>query len=318
MNDNSIQFVKQTNNTHWTTDFLYSKAFTQFLDLIPEAAILSTEDGKVIISNSAAQKTFMYSEKEFKQKVIEDLVPASIKNIHAKFREWFFQNPEPRYLSSRGADLYATRKDGYVFPMESALFSIQTDQGTVAVNLLRDITEQTEQQAEISKFAFVDHLTNLPNRRYFEDNFQRGLARAHRHKQQLALLFIDLDNYKPINDEHGHEAGDAVLHEIGLRLCKAAREEDFIARIGGDEFIVLVYPVEPTTKLEALAERIIKSIEKPIVIEEQTLHLSASIGIAYSTDSQSQDKTSLLAKADGAMYEAKKLGGGCYQFANQK
>lgn len=290
--------------------FLRSSSFIDFLNLIPEAAILSNEAGEILITNLTAQALFQYPESEFKTVSVDDLVPLNIRELHPSMRDFFFKDPKPRFLEGRDLNLHAIKKNGDEFPMESALFGIQTDQGMIAVNLLRDISAQQAEQKLISEYAFVDSLTNLPNRRYFDANLERNAAKTRRHKQQMALLFIDLDKFKPINDNEGHEVGDAVLRELGSRISAAARDEDFVGRIGGDEFVLMIYPLEQPEQLNVISERILSACREPVIVEGTSYQLSASIGTAISRGDDFDEKK-LLKEADQAMYAAKRKGGNC-------
>ncbi|MDF1683435.1 MAG: sensor domain-containing diguanylate cyclase [Legionellaceae bacterium] len=314
MNDRDFEIKME--HIHWTLEFIMSDSFLEFLDLIPEAVIVSEESGRIIITNRVAQQLFQYSEDEFRQCMIEDLVPQKIRSMHPKLRAEFFDNPEPRFMAGRNLDLCACKKGGSSFPMESALFSIKTDQGQLAVNLLRDITEQKENEEKINKYAFVDTVTNLPNRRYFDDYIKRAASNARRYNTRLGLLYIDLDLFKPINDTHGHDMGDLVLQEISDRICGALRTEDMLARVGGDEFVLTLSSITNIKHLEILAKRILSVCCQPIHIAEQSLQLSVSIGISF-IQARDFDEQALIKSADKAMYQAKKQGGNCFVFAEK-
>jgi diguanylate cyclase len=304
----------------WPLAFVLSDKFLTFLDLIPEAVVISQPDGSIIQINDQAAKLFSYSREAFLALKIEDLVPERFRKAHPEKREFYYAHPKPRFLDNRKYELSALAKGKKEFPMEAALFALQTDQGTVAVNLIRDVSDEKlrqkkiqEENDELSEIAGVDQLTQLANRREFEKIFQQNLAKARRHKQQLFLLFIDLDHFKPVNDEHGHQLGDKLLQDVAGRIKKAVREEDFVARIGGDEFVVLLYPVEVTESVERATQRILDSCKRPFVFGANTFNISASIGIASYPASGSEAKA-LLNNADQAMYEAKQKGGNAYQY----
>lgn len=295
----------------WKMQFIYSDAFHQFIELIPEAVIFSNIEGKIILTNSKARELFQYSQQELPDLTIEDLVPNETKNDHPKLRELFFKNPYPRFLSTRELKLTAKKKDGSVFPMDAALFSLQTNNGPLAINMIRDISDQHNYQKQLSEYAFVDALTQLPNRRYFSENLKRNTAKAKRHNNQLALLFIDLDKFKQINDNFGHETGDLVLQKVAARLSKTLREEDFLSRIGGDEFVVMLYPVDNIAATSIVANKIISQCTKPILIDNQEFVVGASIGISI-YNNNNLDANTLLKQADQAMYAAKGKGGNCF------
>ncbi len=298
----------------WTEKFLHSDAFLAFLNMTPEAAIFSNEAGQIVLTNKSAQKLFQYSEAEFLNCTIEDLVPEKSKAFHPDHRAAFFKNPKPRMLDQRALELSARRKDGTIFPMESSLFALRTKEGLLAVNLLRNISQQKKEQKNIETFAFIDALTGLPNRRYFDDHLTRSAAKARRDNKQLSLFYIDLDKFKPVNDTYGHDVGDIVLKTIATRLSQAIRTEDLLARIGGDELALILFPTTDPNFLNKIAERILKACKKPIQIKALSIQVAASIGIAISPHTAFNEQT-LFRTADKAMYEAKKEGGNRFIYA---
>lgn len=166
--------------------------------------------------------------------------------------------------------------------------------------------------AELQRRAFLDSLTGLPNRQLFDDRLQHALARRERgdRKTHVAVLFIDLDGFKPINDSLGHAVGDLVLKEVGMRLCSAARTSDTVARIGGDEFVLLMEDLSDVADSSVLAQRIVEALARPLQVAERQVHVAGSVGIAYYPDHGPSDK--LMAHADAAMYAAKRAGGNTY------
>lgn len=170
-----------------------------------------------------------------------------------------------------------------------------------------DITQRKTLEQQLTRMAFRDSLTGLPNRALFVDRLGHGLARAERLMRQVAVLFIDLDRFKIVNDSLGHQAGDALLVEIAERLRVSLREEDTAARLGGDEFTVLLEDVEDVDAAASVAERIAEALAAPVVVDGHEVFVSASIGIAISTPRR--DRTDgLLRKADMALYRAKAEG----------
>ena len=303
----------------WPMEFLLSDKFLSFLDLIPEAVVISQPDGSIIQINDKAARIFAYPKGEFLKLKIEDLVPERFRKHHVEKRDYYYAHPKPRFLDNRKYELFALAKGDREFPMEAALFALETDQGSVAVNLIRDVTleraAQTQMQLdykELSEIAGIDQLTNLPNRREFEKVFKSQLVKAKRHKQQLALMFIDLDHFKPVNDKHGHQVGDELLQEVARRIKAAVREEDFIARLGGDEFVALLYPVQHAEDASNSAQRIIESCKKPIHVGGKKLIIGASIGIAFYPGSGDETKD-LLDNADRSMYASKQKGGNAFK-----
>ena len=178
----------------------------------------------------------------------------------------------------------------------------------------RDISDLKQAQWSMRQLATHDYLTGLPNRLLLYEHLDQALARFHRLGQTVALLYLDLDRFKPINDELGHHVGDAVIVTLADRIHAVVRDTDTPARIGGDEFAVLVEGFETSELLERVATRLIESIREPIVVEGITVHVGVSIGIV-AADADTTEADQLLARADAAMYEAKSRGRGQYVFA---
>ncbi len=170
-----------------------------------------------------------------------------------------------------------------------------------------------EANMELQRIAFHDGLTQLPNRILLADRLEQAIARSRRNGHITALLFVDLDGFKTVNDSLGHQMGDHVLKEIATRLSSVVRGSETVARIGGDEFVVLVEAVEDRTGLALLAQRIENAVRMPILLKDDEVQLSSSIGIAVFPDDAS-DQNQLLAHADAAMYEAKTSGKNTYRF----
>jgi len=160
---------------------------------------------------------------------------------------------------------------------------------------------------QLRHLATHDALTGLPNRVLLEDRFSQAVAIAKRQADIFGLIVVDLDRFKPINDSFGHVAGDVVLKEVGARLTRVVRSVDTVARVGGDEFVVIVSPGSNRTDVIHVAERIVEELRKPIQLADAAVHVTASVGCAfYPPDRTTMDE--LIAQADAAMYVAKERG----------
>ena len=169
---------------------------------------------------------------------------------------------------------------------------------------------------QVLKLAHYDPLTGLANRRLLTDYLRRTIALSLRRNRKFALYFLDLDGFKPINDQWGHDAGDWVLRRLGERLRSTMRDSDLVARVGGDEFVALAVEVEQRPSIEAIAEKLSLAITEPLIWEDQTIELGVSIGIAIYPDSAT-DADTLLNRADGAMYQVKHTGKNSWAFAEE-
>jgi len=216
-------------------------------------------------------------------------------------------------------EVWNRRKDGSVYPEWLSIVAVRRpDRGiTNFVAVFTDISKRKQMEEVLRRQAHFDYLTGLPNRFTLQDRLHTGIARARRNGLQLAVLFIDLDGFKAINDTLGHERGDEVLVEMARRLQGAIREEDTAGRVGGDEFVVLLSDQEGLAGVRAAAQRIIEALRIRVPAAGGSLPLSACVGIAlYPRDGVSADE--LIGKADQAMYCAKQGGKDQYCFYDER
>ena len=200
------------------------------------------------------------------------------------------------------------RKDGTSFPVEYVSAPILQDGEVVgSVVAFKDITERKALEKQLHHQAFYDLLTGLPNRALFMDRLGHALTRANRRGTRVAILFADLDNFKVINDSLGHEAGDQLLIAVAERLKAHLRPEDTAARIGGDEFTILVEDVTSVGDVVQIAERVADILQPPFILDEQEVFVTVSTGIALNSPTQ-EEPADLLRHADLAMYQAKRRG----------
>jgi diguanylate cyclase (GGDEF)-like protein/PAS domain S-box-containing protein len=179
----------------------------------------------------------------------------------------------------------------------------------------RDITDLKDAEEAAHHLAHYDSLTELPNRRMLMDRLRHGLAQAKRFQRSLALMFLDLDRFKQINDSLGHDVGDALLVEVGRRLAGAIRAGDTVARTGGDEFVILLPEIAESVDACLVADKIIQAIKAPVRVRGQVLEVTTSIGIAILPVDGDDDAQKLMKQADIAMYQAKQAGRNCYRLA---
>lgn len=208
-------------------------------------------------------------------------------------------------------EAWSKRKNGSQYMASLDVFPVydSAQQFQHYVGLFSDITQQKEHEKSLEHMAYHDPLTQLPNRALFSDRLQQAVARAVRSKESVAICYFDLDNFKPINDNLGHEAGDQLLIMLAERLRGNLRETDTIARLGGDEFALLLCGLQTLDEYKLTLDRLLAEIETPFMINGETLKISASIGYTfYPSDNNPPDI--LLRHADQAMYQAKTNGGG--------
>ena len=205
-------------------------------------------------------------------------------------------------------EIWNTRKNGTDYPEWLSINTIYDD-GIVfrRIALFSDITEKKEADELILKQANYDSLTNLPNRRMFIDRLEQEIKVSQRKKQQFALIFIDLDNFKIINDSKGHDYGDALLVQAGKRISHCVREVDTVARLGGDEFTIILSDLSDLSNVESICQKVLLALSEPFCIAKMYTYISASLGVTvYPNDANTT--LELLKNADQAMYLAKDLG----------
>ncbi|MGH2873245.1 MAG: diguanylate cyclase domain-containing protein, partial [Solirubrobacteraceae bacterium] len=216
-------------------------------------------------------------------------------------------------LFGRRMETTALRHDGTEFPVELTVTRVDGagGAGPLFYAFVRDITERRRSEAQLSHLAYHDVLTGLPNRTRVEQELDRSLARARRAGSSVALMFVDLDDFKGVNDRFGHAAGDRLLASVATRLRGALRDADVIARQGGDEFLVLVADLvdDPVRAADRVGAKLLDALCEPFVIAGAEVRTGASIGVSLYPD-DAADTEALMRHADAAMYRAKRDGGG--------
>jgi len=213
-------------------------------------------------------------------------------------------------------EIWNRRKDGSLYAEWLTITAIRDDSGRPLqfVAVFSDITSRARAVELVRHEANYDPLTDLPNRRHFDGRLGRLIDAAAEEGRQLALLFIDLDHFKPVNDCHGHEIGDRLLVEAAIRLKSCVRNSDFVARLGGDEFVVVLDSIASPQAASLVAGNVVDTISRPFMIEDHEIEIGASVGVAiYPADGT--DCRTLIQRADDAMYAAKSSGRSCFHLA---
>jgi diguanylate cyclase (GGDEF)-like protein len=216
-------------------------------------------------------------------------------------------------------ELWSVRADGEKYPARVTVTAIRAGRGEAEryIVTLSDITERKRAEEQARHLAEHDPLTGLPNRVLFLDRLQQALAMARRQHTQFALMFLDLDRFKAINDTYGHQAGDAVLKEVAARLTRCVRGVDTVSRLGGDEFVVLLAGIGGADQAAHVAGAVMAAVAKPVRVGGQEISLSVSIGIAIGP-ADGADADTLIKHADIAMYHAKQSGRNAFQFFSEE
>lgn len=229
-------------------------------------------------------------------------------------RNWFTE-PWRRQGTALSGELTLRHAEGQPLPVHANIDLLPAAEGQppIAFALLTDIRDRKRVEERMYALAFFDPLTALPNRLLFEERLQQAIRQQRRHGIGFALLFIDLDNFKGINDTLGHDVGDRMLQEIARRLFGAVRDSDTVARLGGDEFVVLLIGTDDAVTAARLADKLLAALQPPVMVAGKSLPAGASIGIALAPR-DGQDATTLKRRADVAMYQAKAAGKHTYRF----
>jgi diguanylate cyclase (GGDEF)-like protein/PAS domain S-box-containing protein len=215
-------------------------------------------------------------------------------------------------ISSKGhwqGEIWNRRRNGEIYPEWLTINAVRDDAGQVVnyVGVFSDITKRKAAEEQMLFLAHHDGLTSLPNRGLFVERLSHAIARAHRTQDKMALMFLDIDHFKQINDTLGHHVGDQLLQLVARRLTACVREGDTVARLGGDEFTVILESITQPGDVPPIAQKIIAALAQPMLLDGQELVVTASIGISlYPHDSEEPDE--LIKCADAAMYAAKKEG----------
>ncbi len=278
-----------------------------------DAIVMMDSAGDISYWNPASERIFGYSNEEAVGKDLHVLIVPSAQQ--SAFKEGFerFKKTGEGPVLGKTLELSALRKNGAEFPVEVSISAVPIKGRWHSIGIIRDITERKRYDETIVRMAYHDHLTGLPNRLLLNDRLEQALAMGRRHKSIVAVLFLDIDRFKVINDTLGHAVGDELIKAVAERLKKHLRGTDTVARLGGDEFTVLLQDVNGIDGATKVAENIFSIFKEPFNIKGHELFLTASIGISVYPD-DGTDAETLLKNADIAMYLAKDEGRNAYRF----
>lgn len=286
--------------------------FQTVIDAALDAIVLADMSGNIILWNPGAEAMFGYTEAEVIGRSLTILMPERFQDSHVSGLERLRETGERRRVG-KTSELQALRKDGQEFPIEISLGTWVTPEGRFFCGIIRDVTERKALEEALRYATLHDSLLDLPNRAFFAAEIQRAAAQAQRRDARTALLAIDFDDFKRVNDTLGHQMGDAFLKAGAARLRTQVRAGDTVARIGGDEFVVLLEELSGPADAEATARRIVQEMQRPFPIGEQSITLSVSIGVALRHGGFEPDE--LILEADRTLYAAKAAGKGRYELA---
>lgn len=270
-----------------------------------EGIVTINARGNIVLFNPAAANIFGYSVSEVVGQNISLLLPDGERLAHRKYVHE--SDTYEDQIINQTRVMQAQRKDGNLFDIELNVSRLTSPHGKEFVGIFRDVTERIDAQKKIEHLALTDQLTQLANRARFLHCFQQNLAVSIREKQHLALLMLDLDKFKPINDTFGHPVGDAALKEIARIFKTHCRDTDTVSRLGGDEFAILLVNPKDINSVREVTQRIIDHVKKPKILNGHSIELGVSIGVSMlPQDGSTRDE--LISRADKALYRAKEDG----------
>jgi diguanylate cyclase (GGDEF)-like protein/PAS domain S-box-containing protein len=276
-------------------------------------AIFSVSEESLITSwNRGSEEIFGYSAGEIIGSPIFTIIPAELEHERAHIWQTILSGEHIQYFETT-----RIRKDGRQFYVSISASPLMNANGEIIGNsvIARDVTERRKMEEIIKHQAHYDVLTNLPNRKFFMEFLSLEVAQARRNGNKMALMFLDLNGFKQVNDTLGHDCGDRLLQGVAQRLKACIREADIVARLGGDEFTVLMTDITQRDDVDIVLGKILGVFESPFILDGAAVESATSIGVSIFPD-DGESGEDLMKKADSAMYEAKKSGKNACKFYN--
>ena len=287
---------------------LAASVFTSTL----EGIMILSSDGTILDVNKAFSRITGYEH--------DDILGENMRLLNAGLQDNNFYDNLWYNLNTKGhwyGEVWNRRKNGEVYAVMQSINTVSDNNQTSPrkyVSLLSDITMIKEHEHELEHIAHYDALTSLPNRLLLADRLNQAMAQTRRRCEQLAVIYIDLDGFKSVNDNYGHETGDQVLISTAQRMKQALRDGDTLARIGGDEFVALLLDIGTVEASIPILNRILMGVSQPVHLKQNNLQVSASLGVTFYSSTDAINADQLLQQADLAMYQAKLEGKNSYHF----
>jgi diguanylate cyclase (GGDEF)-like protein/PAS domain S-box-containing protein len=282
------------------------------LEAAPDAMVVVDQGGEIVLLNVQAEKQFGYRRDELIGQKVKNIIP---KGFAERLVADALRSAEDALAQKigTGIELNGRRKDGSEFPIEIMLSPLEGAEGVLVTAAIRDITTRKKAEALMIHSSEHDFLTGLPNRMLLSDRVNQAIRLAIRHKKKVAVLFLDLDGFKHINDSLGHPTGDKLLQSVGKRLVDCVRGSDTVSRQGGDEFVVLLSEEDDSEDVSVTAKRMLRAVAEAHFVDQHDLHVTCSVGVSLYPDDGLNAET-LIKNADTAMYQAKENGRQTYQY----
>lgn len=270
-----------------------------------EGIMITDAEHRIVSVNAAFTHTTGYP--------AEEVLGQTPAILNSRYHSKAFHRKMSKALERQGhweGEVWNRHKDGQLYTVLQKVSALKNEAGQLQgyVSLLTDITTLKQQQKQLEQIAHFDPLTGLPNRTLLADRLQQAMAQSLRHGTSIAVVFIDLDGFKAVNDTHSHAVGDQLLVQVARQMKSGMRAEDTLARLGGDEFVAVLLDLDvPEDSIEAI-DRLLAAAAEPVILDGLELSVSASIGVAFYPQSESLEPDQLLRQADQAMYQAKQAG----------
>lgn len=273
----------------------------QVFESASDGIVVTDLEGVIQFVNPAFLQTTGYA--------LEEVIGMTMRIVKSDKHDDSFYRNMWNLLTETGqwkGEIWNTRKNGEVCPEWIVIDAIKNELGKVAfyAAIIRDLSERMKYEEKIKYQAYHDGLTGLPNRRLFYEKIHESIMLAKRYTHMIAVMFIDLDGFKGVNDNFGHDIGDLLLQEVGKRIQDSVRETDLVARMGGDEFTLILPHIDEKEDASLVAEKLKQVLQEPFYLKEHLVTISSSIGISIFPD-DGEDENLLVKKADDRMYQAK-------------
>ncbi len=307
-----IEEVAAQFNTMLDVRLHTEEKYRNLLECASDAIVIVDQRRCIIFANAQAERMFGFGREEMIRQTIEMLMPDRIRENHAHLAETYIGASQARPMAV-GMSVTARRKDGSEFPVEVTLSPLMTEEGLIVSSIIRDLSERKSYEERLVYLAQYNAITGLPNRNLLRDRLEQGIARAEQDGGKVALILLDIDRFKEINDSLGHQTGDRVLKALAERLVATLSSLHTVAHPGGDEFLVMVERSRGESEILPIVETILHACDLPFLIEDREIFLLASLGITVYPD-DGRDSEMLLKNVDVAMYQAKRDGRNTFRF----
>ncbi len=289
---------------------LVAKLMGKVFENAEEGVMITDANSYILNVNQAFVKVTQYTKEEVLGKK-PSILHSGNHDKGFYERMWDILLREKRWQG----EVWNSRKNNEIYPEWLSITAVLDDNGDTShyIGIFSDVSVKNEGDERLYHLAHYDSLCNLPNRMLFYDRLRQSLSRSKRSNQKIAVMFMDLDGFKQVNDEYGHGVGDELLQQVSQRVTAVLRESDTLARIGGDEFTIIINDVDKTETIDMIANKILAAIKEDYFLHEQAFSVSASIGISLFPDN-SEDVNTLVKHADIAMYKAKNEGKNRFKF----